>query len=82
MLTQYEREGLVAQHQAALRREAEDSRRAALLHETVDSREAARRGRRSARERVAAALVALAARLAPASQGAPARDVVETGRSA
>jgi hypothetical protein len=70
MFTQYEREGLAAQHQAALLDEAAASRRAAPL------------GRRSARERAATALAALAAWLAPADQGAPARRVVKTGRSA
>ena len=70
MLTQYEREGLVAQRQAALRREADDDRRAALL------------SRRAARERLAGVLVALAARLAPDVRGLPAPQAAEAGRSA
>ena len=57
-------------HRDELRREV------ARIHRTEQVQ------RRPGRERLAGALVALAARLAPASQVAPARKIVKTGQPA
>ncbi|HEX5504575.1 MAG TPA: hypothetical protein VFW96_18295 [Thermomicrobiales bacterium] len=63
--------GLPAQiHRDEIRREVARIHRAAQLPQ------------HSGRERLAGALVALAARLAPASQAAPARRIIETGQPA
>jgi hypothetical protein len=53
-----------------------------LLREAAQRRQLAQIPRRPSRERLVGVLVALATRLAPASEAAPARKIIKSGQPA